>query len=388
MRNVSYRKILYYTIVVSCMTTQLVMAQENLPQTSRLSVSAENKSLRDVLIEIAKQSNIRFVFNDALVDGKTITCRIDQLPKEEAIQQIMNQVNISYRIMPIELIVLYNEDTGDPILGEGTIPITERPKPFIPIEFTIPSLTQNYVPDYPAEAMMDGLEGSVEMNLLVGEDGTVGKAVVVRSSGFSILDNAAIQFAKKLKYNPAQKQGRPIEVWVSRVMHYQLVDRSFVPKEYMKTITALIGSVDETQGKERDRVLKTILDRYEGLAKYLDKYPNLNYNEYLQRIIRNDILEEWKVLWKNWPLHYLLFQDFVLRYPDQEDLNRRAINRLTYYMKKDIENARKRPGMDERQEVLRDLFLQKSQQFLEKALPGTMTEHDGNHTEQLVMQDG
>ena len=363
------------------------MPQDNLPQTTHLSVSAENKSLREVLIEIAKQSNIRFVFNDALVDGKTITCLIDHLPKEEAINQIMDQAHISYRIMPIELVVLYNEDTGDPILGEGTIPITEKPKPFIPIEFIVPTLTRNYTPDYPAEAMMDGLEGSVEMNLLVGEDGTVDKAVVVRSSGFSILDVAAIQFAKKLKYNPAQKQGKPIEVWVSRVMHYQLVDRSFVPREYMNTITALIGSVDESQGKERDRVLKTILDRYEGLAKYLAKYPNLNYNEYLQRIIRNDILEEWKALWKNWPLHYLLFHDFVLRYPDQEDLNRRAIDRLTYYMKKDIENARKRPGMDEHQEVLRDLFLQKTQQFLEKELPGTMTKHDGTHTAKLVMQD-
>jgi hypothetical protein len=155
----------------------------------------------------------------------------------------------------------------------------------------------------------------------------------------------------------------------------------------MKTITSLIGSVDETQGKERDRILKTILDRYEGLAKYLTNYPNLNYNEYLQRIIRNDILEEWKALWKNWPLHYLLFHDFVLRYPDQEDLNRRAIDRLTYYMKKDVENARKRPGMDERREVLRDLFLQKSHQFLERKIPSTMTKHNGNHTAQLVIQD-
>ena len=42
------------------------MPQDNLPQTTHLSVSAENKSLREVLIEIAKQSNIRFVFNDAL----------------------------------------------------------------------------------------------------------------------------------------------------------------------------------------------------------------------------------------------------------------------------------------------------------------------------------
>jgi protein TonB len=56
---------------------------------------------------------------------------------------------------------------------------------------------RNDAPPYPALAVRRSLEGVVELEIQVAEDGTVLRCTVARSSGFAILDNAAVTAVRK-----------------------------------------------------------------------------------------------------------------------------------------------------------------------------------------------
>jgi protein TonB len=62
---------------------------------------------------------------------------------------------------------------------------------------------------YPAQARADGVEGRLVLRLTIGADGSVSKVEVV-SSVEAALDAAAIVSAKKWRFKPAMRCGRPV----------------------------------------------------------------------------------------------------------------------------------------------------------------------------------
>jgi TonB family protein len=57
-------------------------------------------------------------------------------------------------------------------------------------------------------------EGMVVLKLLVLADGTVGAVEIVRSSGHQALDAEAVRAGRGWRFEPATRDGRPIEAWV------------------------------------------------------------------------------------------------------------------------------------------------------------------------------
>jgi len=208
-------------IVTFCITLFLIwcnhfaLAQNDSSRTL-ISIFSKNKPLRKVIQEIARQSKAKFVFSDSLVEGKTITCNFINLPLEKTLNQIVTQAKISFKILPGKLIVFFNEKSSNQNIAAN---ITDT-------RFITPTLQKRIEPDYPHLAQMAGLEGSVDVNLLITQKGKVKIAKVIRSSGYKILDNAAVDFARKLQFIPAKKKGKPIEVWVSWTMKYRLAKKS------------------------------------------------------------------------------------------------------------------------------------------------------------------
>jgi TonB family protein len=62
-------------------------------------------------------------------------------------------------------------------------------------------------PRYPFIARARGWQGSVDVGLLVLADGTVDAASLRRSSGYGVLDEAAIAVARQSRFNPPAAQG-------------------------------------------------------------------------------------------------------------------------------------------------------------------------------------
>lgn len=69
---------------------------------------------------------------------------------------------------------------------------------------------RNRPPIYPVEAEMLGEHGTVVLLIHVSERGLATGADVEQSSGVSVLDEAAIAAARKWRFHPALKEGRPV----------------------------------------------------------------------------------------------------------------------------------------------------------------------------------
>ncbi|MFH1942219.1 MAG: TonB-dependent receptor [bacterium] len=82
-----------------------------------ITLRCQNQPLRSVLREIERQTNARFVFQDALVDGRTITCQINNTPIQEALLRISQQIKLSFLFQSDGTIVLFKKATPKPILN-------------------------------------------------------------------------------------------------------------------------------------------------------------------------------------------------------------------------------------------------------------------------------
>ena len=78
-------------------------------------------------------------------------------------------------------------------------------------------------PMYPEIARRQGLEGTVELNVLVDERGSVQDVQVVTGAGGKAgLNEAAADNVRKRKYRPATKEGVPVKVWVPVRVQFKL----------------------------------------------------------------------------------------------------------------------------------------------------------------------
>ena len=67
------------------------------------------------------------------------------------------------------------------------------------------------------------LQGSVELEIVVLENGTVGDVRITKSLDRpSGLDDAAIEAAKKWKFLPGMKDGKPVATRVGLVLEFRL----------------------------------------------------------------------------------------------------------------------------------------------------------------------
>ena len=69
-------------------------------------------------------------------------------------------------------------------------------------------------PPYPASYIRQGIEGNVDVEILVQPNGRIGDARVVRSSGYDLFDRAALDEARRSwRMLPATRNGEPYAQW-------------------------------------------------------------------------------------------------------------------------------------------------------------------------------
>jgi protein TonB len=83
-------------------------------------------------------------------------------------------------------------------------------------------IRENRTPGYPLQARLQNEQGTVGLAISLNQLGNVSGAVVNRSSGFSSLDEAAIQYVKEnWAYKPAN-DGRPMPSVVAVQVTFRL----------------------------------------------------------------------------------------------------------------------------------------------------------------------
>ena len=80
-------------------------------------------------------------------------------------------------------------------------------------------------PQYPHPARRGGVEGQSVVRALVDTDGRVTWVEILRSSGYSLLDDATLEAARKARFLPAIRDGRPVRVWVAMPYNFRLTEK-------------------------------------------------------------------------------------------------------------------------------------------------------------------
>ena len=86
----------------------------------------------------------------------------------------------------------------------------------------MPLYRKNPEPEYPRMAKRRRYEGTVILSVLVNKSGMVDNLWILESSGYKILDNAALGTVKEWTFEPGRRGNEPIDMWVEVPVRFEL----------------------------------------------------------------------------------------------------------------------------------------------------------------------
>jgi protein TonB len=100
------------------------------------------------------------------------------------------------------------------------------PKPTEPPSDAFPVPGLNKPPEYPRVARLRGWEGEVTLCAHVGDDGSPREIRVQVSSGYEVLDEAAVSAVKGWQFAPARRHGQAVVSTVSLTVRFVLSEQN------------------------------------------------------------------------------------------------------------------------------------------------------------------
>jgi len=101
----------------------------------------------------------------------------------------------------------HSDSTGGTLQGSLTPPTTKN---------------KTIKPKYPISARSREEEGRVILDVLVSKEGQAKTITIVSSSGYKKLDQAAEEALKETRFNPGERNGKPVEATARLVILFQL----------------------------------------------------------------------------------------------------------------------------------------------------------------------
>jgi protein TonB len=91
-----------------------------------------------------------------------------------------------------------------------------------PLREAVPAYRRNLQPRYPRIARFKGYEGTVVLEVLVDHQGKVGDLRLFQSSGYPVLDRAAMNSVTNWLFEPGQRGDKAVEMWVKVPVRFKL----------------------------------------------------------------------------------------------------------------------------------------------------------------------
>lgn len=327
-----------------------------------ITLKEENSALTDVIDKISSQiQNIYFIYDDMLVNDKKISYSCSNKPVDEVISIITTQANLSFQCIHNNTFVFYSNNTSknsDELYknksnNNGLLWERNTVSP--------PERKVTNMPDYPALAKRNNIEGSVKLSFLINRAGRVEKVRLLESSGHEILDKAAIDYSKEIIFEPAKKGDTTISAWYSMDFNYKLFQQGFSPNNYISELENYYSKIENNAGIKHKELLEKILNIH---ISYMNKFSmqEANVNYYINKIISSDLKNEWNEFWDYKELNFLVFHDFIKR-SSYLDLNKKATDYLIKFLSQQIEEN------NDTQLAKQGLFQKKVYIFLKEEYP-------------------
>ena len=111
----------------------------------------------------------------------------------------------------------------------AAVPFTAKPLPQDEAFFTPgsgvsePVMVKNVQPVYTPEAREARIRGTIQLEAVVGTDGSVSRIQVVKGLGYG-LDENAVSALSQWTFRPGAKDGKPVNVKIQVLMNFSLRD--------------------------------------------------------------------------------------------------------------------------------------------------------------------
>jgi len=207
------------------------------------------------------------------------------------------------------------------------------------LQIVYPQLIEDVPLVYPHEARIRNMEGTVDLNLFILKSGYVGNVKMLKSSGYKILDNASIAYVRKLQYTPAIVNGKVSEVWLRKTVRFEFEPLYFNVPEWVDDVVNLQKLADKTVGASKDSVHQKLFNIYLKYTNYITVSYDKNHNEDIKKVVLPVTMERWKNFWDVYPMSFIVFDDFLERYPEssiRKDVEKKLVSLLKY----DLERLR------------------------------------------------
>jgi len=174
---------------------------------------------------------------------------------------------------------------------------------------------------YPPEAFKNNLEGTVELLVRVEVSGYVGETVVLESSGHNLLDEAALLMARTARFKPARRYGVVQEVWMRWPVSFKIMkgQESYIDMNAWKAkALALQEAAASDVPSQRLNAQQDLFTHYSSLVKMLDENHAIFPNRVILEVVSPTVRNRWIIYRGVWPLAFILYHDFMQRYPKSE----------------------------------------------------------------------
>ncbi len=230
-------------------------------------------------------------------------------------------------------------------------------------------------PLYPWKAWQNRWEGRTRLRLLVNELGRVEQVRIAGSSGYDVLDSAAVEYGKTLSYEPASRAGKPVYIWIEQDVQFKFTEGGpyFHPRGYAYQAARIMSALpDSSDNNDRRRIqLLMLLNLHSDYVEYCALNPYQNSNEIIKEILTSQVTEMWMPYMKSWPMPFMVFQDYLNRYP-RSDWTGKAVRLFQEVLLSDLKHVSEISGQDSKMAEKRKDFVQRVRNLITDQIPGAL----------------
>lgn len=222
---------------------------------------------------------------------------------------------------------------------------------------------------YPLEAYDQKIEGTVVLRIFVNESGQVQKAQVWRSSGFAVLDSSALAFAEKARFKPGRVNGNDRGMWLTWPLVYTFDSIAEDTKKWQEKVRETQYQAERAKPPDTDAAQYQLLVYYRGMARKMVDDRDRTLNATILAVVDPAIRRHWQRYEDIWPMSFLLFLDYLYRFPEGSQY-KTAREYLLDYLKYEISLLRYSiPPENERESRLQKELLQDLREYMSSQFP-------------------
>lgn len=220
--------------------------------------------------------------------------------------------------------------------------------------YTPPTISYQPRIIYPTIAEENNWTGKSTILLKISERGNVISTTLLTSSRYDLLDKTADDFCKNLNFNPALYNNNPISTYFKMEIEFNFSTTGYNVEEYIKEVLSLYKKNELKTDADMSILQSEILELHNSFIVHTRETHYIN--QYINLVIQPKIVLEWQNSWDVWPLLFLLYHDFLDRYPNYANADEVEM-KMYLILKEDINYIKNSSNIDLNKERLIDEIL-------------------------------